>query len=136
MLFIRRPPHGGFPWGTRQNWMLTADKRIIIRISWIVRGITRSSSTFYNIGTYWVAFERSAFQVDNIFQGCEICLFMIPGYPGYVVMASVPHDEADDYFKKHIIHHDKPDYKVLSISPAALNGNYHRWHVQAVKKVL
>ena len=90
----------------------------------------------YNIGTYWVAFERSAFQVDNIFQGCEICLFMIPGYPGYVVMASVPHDEADDYFKKHIIHHDKPDYKVLSISPAALNGNYHRWHVQAVKKVL
>lgn len=43
----------------------------------------------YNIGTYWVAFERSAFQVDNIFQGCEICLFMIPGYPGYVVMASV-----------------------------------------------
>lgn len=81
MLFIRRPPHGGFPWGTRQNWMLTADKRIIIRISWIVRGITRSSSTFYNIGTYWVAFERSAFRVDNIFQGCEISLFIVPGYP-------------------------------------------------------
>ena len=136
MLFIRRPPHGGFPWGTRQNWMLTADKRIIIRISWIVRGITRSSSTFYNIGTYWVAFERSAFRVDNIFQGCEISLFMVSGYPEYVVMASVPHDEADDYFRKHIIHHDKPDYKVLSISPAALNGNYHRWYVQAVKKVL
>ena len=89
MLFIRRPPHGGFPWGTRQNWMLTADKRIIIRISWIVRGITRSSSTFYNIGTYWVAFERSAFRVDNIFQGCEISLFIVPGYPEYVVMASV-----------------------------------------------
>ena len=122
MLFIRRPPHGGFPWGTRQNWMLTADKRIIIRISWIVRGITRSSSTFYNIGTYWVAFERSAFRVDNIFQGCEISLFIVPGYPEYVVMASVPHDEAD--------------YKVLSISPIALNGNYYRWHIQAVKKVL
>ena len=136
MLFIRRPPHGGFPWGTRQNWMLTADKRIIIRISWIVRGITRSSSTFYNIGTYWVAFERSAFRVDNIFQGCEISLFMVSGYPEYVVMASVPHDEADDYFRKHIIHHDKPDYKVLSISPIALNGNYYRWHIQAVKKVL
>ena len=90
----------------------------------------------YNIGTYWVAFERSAFRVDNIFQRCEISLFMVPGYPEYVVMASVPHDEADDYFRKHIIHHDKPDYKVLSISPAALNGNYHRWHVQAVKKVL
>lgn len=90
----------------------------------------------YNIGTYWVAFERSAFRVDNIFQGCEISLFMVSGYPEYVVMASVPHDEADDYFRKHIIHHDKPDYKVLSISPAALNGNYHRWHIQAVKKVL
>lgn len=52
----------------------------------------------YNIGTYWVAFERSAFRVDNIFQGCEINLFMVSGYPEYVVMASVPHDEADDYF--------------------------------------
>lgn len=51
----------------------------------------------YNIGTYWVAFERSAFRVDNIFQGCEISLFMVPGYPEYVVMASVPHNEADDY---------------------------------------
>ena len=136
MLFIRRPPHGGFPWGTRQYWMLTADKRIIIRISWIVRGITRSSSTFYNIGTYWVAFERSAFRVDNIFQGCEISLFIVPGYPEYVVMASVLHDDVDDYFRKRIIHYDKPDYKVLSISPIALNGNYYRWHIQAVKKVL
>ena len=43
----------------------------------------------YNIGTYWVAFERSAFRVDNIFQGCEISLFMVSGYPEYVVMASV-----------------------------------------------
>lgn len=51
----------------------------------------------YNIGTYWVAFERSAFRVDNIFQRCEISLFMVPGYPEYVVMASVPHDEVDDY---------------------------------------
>lgn len=83
-----------------------------------------------------MAFERSAFRVDKIFQGCEISLFVVSGYPEYVVMASVPHDEADDYFRKHIIHHDKPDYKVLSISPAALNGNYHRWYVQAVKKVL
>ena len=57
----------------------------------------------YNIGTYWVAFERSAFRVDKIFQGCEISLFMVPGYPEYVVMASVPYDEADDYFRKHII---------------------------------
>ena len=61
---------------------------------------------------------------------------MVPGYPEYVVMVSVPHDEANDYFKRHIIYHDKPDYKVLSISPDTFIKNYHRWHIQAVKKVL
>ena len=65
-----------------------------------------------------MAFEISL-SVDNIFQGCEISLFIVPGYPEYVVMASVLHDDVDDYFRKHIIHYDKPDYKVLSISPIA-----------------
>lgn len=27
-LFIRKPPCGGYPWGTRQNWMLTGNKQL------------------------------------------------------------------------------------------------------------
>lgn len=91
---------------------------------------------FYNIGIYWVVFERLVFWVDNIFQGCEISLFMVFGYFEYVVMVFVLYDEVDDYFWKYIIYYDKFDYKVLFIFLVVLNGNYYRWYIQVVKKVL
>lgn len=32
----------------------------------------------YNIGTYWVAFERSAFRVDNIFRDVRLICSWFP----------------------------------------------------------
>ena len=89
----------------------------------------------YNIGTYWVAFERSACLLGSIFRRCEISLFRVDGCPDYVVMASVSSDEAAVYFHEHIVCCDEPDYKVLLASPLLMR-DYCKWHMDAVRAVL
>ncbi|WP_455669714.1 hypothetical protein [Phocaeicola sp.] len=89
----------------------------------------------YNIGTYWVAFEQSAYRLDNLFPRCELTLFRVSGHLEYVVMASVSSDEAAVFLCKHIIHCDRPDYKVLVASPFLVR-DYYKWHLDAVRSVL
>lgn len=89
----------------------------------------------YDIGTYWVAFERSACRLNDIFRQCEITLFRAPACPEYVVMASVPVNEAEVYFRKHRVLHDGIHRKVLSDS-ALEAENYCQWHKVAVRSVL
>lgn len=89
----------------------------------------------YNIDTYWVAFEQSACRLNAIFRQCEITLFYVPGRPEYVVMASIPADEAEFYFHKHIVSRDGVNHKVLSVTPLA-ESDYYKWHEVAVKSVL
>lgn len=89
----------------------------------------------YNTGTYWVAFEQSACQLNRIFPKCGIFLFRVDGRPEYVVMASVLCEEVDAYFRKHIVRCDEGDYKVLAVSGLQAR-EYGRWHVEAVRTVL
>ena len=44
----------------------------------------------YHIGTYWVAFERSACRLCGLFPKSELSLFCVPGCPEYVVMSAEP----------------------------------------------
>lgn len=88
----------------------------------------------YSIGTYWVAFEQSAYGLNSIFPSCEITLFRVPGFLDYVVMASVSCGEANIYFRKHIVYCDAADYKVLLVSLLPVKY-YYRWHMDAVKSV-
>ncbi len=89
----------------------------------------------YSIGTYWVAFERSACQLSDMFPQCEITLFQVGDFPDYVIMASTPSDEVVTYFRKHIVCCDKSDYKVLVV-PSLPAKYYYRWHVNVVKSIL
>lgn len=89
----------------------------------------------YNTGTYWIAFEQSACQLNSIFPRCEINLLVIPGHPGYVVMASVPSAQANAYFRTHIARRDELDYKVLTTPPLPAE-DYYRWHVQVVEEMI
>lgn len=57
----------------------------------------------YHIGTYWVAFERSACRLCGLFPKSELSLFCVPDCPEYVVMASVPVDEVEGCFRKHVV---------------------------------
>lgn len=89
----------------------------------------------YNTGGYWVAFERSACQLNRLFPECGIFLFKVDGRPEYVVMASVPCEKADAYFRMHNLHCNEPDYKAVTVLPISI-GFYDKWHVDVMKSVL
>ena len=88
----------------------------------------------YSTGTYWVAFEQSACQLNRIYSQCGFSLFQVKGYPDYVVMTSIRQEDAFSYFQKHIVCKDEPDYKMLMTTQLPA-GEFHRWHIQAVQAV-
>ena len=89
----------------------------------------------YNIGAYWVAFERSACLLNGLFRQCEITLFRVPDCPEYMVMASVPADEAENCLDEYILLRDGIYRKVWS-EHSLPTGDYHHWHERAVRSVL
>ena len=89
----------------------------------------------YDIDAYWVAFERSAFRLSDIFRQCEITLFCVPSCPEYMVMASVHADEAEVCLSEFIILHDGIYRKVWSEHSLPM-GDYRHWHERAVRSVL
>lgn len=89
----------------------------------------------YDIGAYWVAFECSACRLSGLFSKSELTLFRVPDCVEYVVMASVPADEAESYFREYIILHDGIYRKVWS-EHSLLMGDYRHWHETAVRSVL
>ena len=89
----------------------------------------------YDIGAYWAAFERSACRLSGLFSENELTLFCVPDCVEYVVMASVPADEAESYFREYIILHDGIYRKVWS-EHSLLMGDYRPWHETAVRSVL
>ena len=89
----------------------------------------------YDIGAYWVAFERSACRLSELFAENELTLFCVPDCVEYVVMASVPADEAESYFREYIILHDGIYRKVWSEDSLPM-GDYRHWHEMAVRSVL
>ena len=89
----------------------------------------------YDIGAYWAAFERSACRLSGLFSENELTLFCVPDCVEYVVMASVPADEAESYFREYIILHDGIYRKVWS-EHSLLMGDYRHWHETAVRSVL
>ena len=89
----------------------------------------------YDIGAYWAAFERSACRLSGLFSENELTLFCVPDCVEYVVMASVPADEAESYFREYIILHDGIYWKVWS-EHSLLMGDYRHWHETAVRSVL
>ena len=89
----------------------------------------------YDIGAYWAAFERSACRLSGLFSENELTLFCVPDCVEYVVMASVPADEAESYFREYIILHDGIYRKVWS-EHSLLMEDYRHWHESAVRSVL
>ena len=89
----------------------------------------------YDIGAYWVAFERSACRLSGLFSESELTLFRVPDCVEYVVMASVPADEAEVCLSEFIILYDGIYRKVRS-EHSLPTGDYRHWHEMAVRSVL
>ena len=89
----------------------------------------------YDIGAYWVAFERSACRLSGLFSESELTLFRVPDCVEYVVMASVPADEAEGCLGEYILLHDGI-YRKVWLEHSLPTGDYRHWHEMAVRSVL
>ena len=83
-----------------------------------------TSMHLYCTGPYWVAFERSAYQLRRAFPDSETTPMRLLGYPFPVVMVSVTDRSLRSYARKHILRIDEPDYKRLTVpfSPRKIAG--------------
>ena len=81
----------------------------------------------YDIGAYWVAFERSAYQLHRAFPDSETMPLRLFAYPFPIVMVSVTDRSLRLYARKHILRRDETDYKLLTV-PGLPMADYHVWH--------
>ena len=86
----------------------------------------------YDIGAYWVAFERSAYQLCLTFPDSEITPLRLFAYPFPIVMVSVTDRSLRSYARKHILRQDETDYVVLTVPESSLT-DYRRWHAGEVE---
>lgn len=92
----------------------------------------RTSIHLYCTGPYWVAFERSAYQLRLTFPDSETTPLRLFVYPFPIVMVSVTDRSLRSYARKHILRWDETDYVVLT-APESSSTDYRRWHAGEVE---
>ena len=75
----------------------------------------QNSIHLYCTGPYWVAFERSAYQLHRAFPDSETMPLRLFAYPFPIVMVSVMDRSLRSYARKHILRRDESDYKLLTV---------------------
>ena len=92
----------------------------------------QNSIHLYCTGPYWVAFERSAYQLYRAFPDSETTPMRLYGYPFPIVMVSVTDRSLSSYARRHILRRDDKDYKQLTVPVLSL-ADYHEWHAGEVE---
>ena len=93
-----------------------------------------TSVHLYCTGLYWVAFERSAYQLYRAFPDSEIMPMRLYAYPFPIVMVSVTDRLLRSYARKHILKRDESDYKLLTV-PELPMADYRTWHAGEVERL-
>ena len=91
-----------------------------------------NSIHLYCTGSYWVSFERSAYQLCLTFPDSEITPLRLFAYPFPIVMVSVTDRSLRSYARKHILRRDDKDYKQLTVPGFSLS-DYQGWHKREVE---
>ena len=94
--------------------------------------VNRNSIYLYCTGPYWVAFERSAYQLHRAFPDSETMPLRLFAYPFPIVMVSVTDRSLRSYTRKHILRRDGSDYKLLTVPGFSL-ADYREWHAGEVE---
>ena len=94
--------------------------------------MNHTSIHLYCTGPYWVAFERSAYQLHRAFPDSETTPLRLFAYPFPIVMVSVTDRSLRSYARKHILRWDETDYVVLP-APDSSSTDYRRWHAGEVE---
>lgn len=89
----------------------------------------------YGIGGYWVAFERSAYLLCQLFSQSETSVIHFVAYPFPVMMAAITHLELKAYSRSHIFRRDEADYKEF-IAPGISAQAYRLWRRNEVQDYL
>ncbi len=84
----------------------------------------------YNAGEYWIAFERSAWQLCQLFPQSNVSILHLKTYPFPIVMASVLYQHALPYFRQHIVQTFR-DHTIL-LTSALPSTKYCKWHRDTV----
>ena len=92
----------------------------------------QNSIHLYCTGPYWVAFERSAYQLHRVFPDSETTPLRLFAYPFPIVMVSVTDRSLRSYAHKHILRRDELDYKLLTVPGFSL-ADYGEWHAGEVE---
>ena len=116
------------PSGVRLVWLLNEHLNDIMNRE----RANQNSIHLYCTGPYWVAFERSAYQLRHVFPDSEVTPMRLLGYPFPVVMVSVTDRSLRSYARKHILRRDDKDYKQLTVPGLSL-VDYREWHAGEVK---
>ena len=91
-----------------------------------------NSIHLYCTGSYWVSFERSAYQLRRVFPDSETTPLRLFAYPFPIVMVSVTDRSLRSYARKHILRRDDKDYKQLTV-PGFPLSDYQGWHKREVE---
>jgi hypothetical protein len=86
----------------------------------------------YCTGSYWVAFERSAYQLYRAFPDSETMPLRLFAYPFPIVMVSVTDRSLRLYARKHILRKDEAEYMTLTV-PGLPLAAYRAWHAGEVE---
>ena len=92
----------------------------------------QNSIHLYCTGPYWVAFERSAYQLHRAFSDSETTPLRLFAYPFPIVMVSVTDRSLRSYAREHILRRDDKDYKQLTVPGFSLS-DYQGWHKREVE---
>ena len=122
----------------RKESEIPSDIRLMLLLKGHLREImnrecaNQTSIHLYCTGSYWVAFERSAYQLRRAFPDSEITPMRLYAYPFPVVMVSVTDRSLRSYARRHILRRDDKDYKQLTV-PELSAPAYQAWHTREVK---
>lgn len=94
--------------------------------------MNHTSIHLYCTGPYWVAFERSAYQLHRAFPDSETTPLRLFAYPFPIVMVSVTDRSLRSYARKHILRRDESDYKLLTVPGFSL-ADYREWYAGEVE---
>ncbi len=73
----------------------------------------QNSIHLYCTGPYWVAFERSAYQLYRAFPDSETTPMRLYGYPFPIVMVSVTDRSLRSYARRHILRRDESGLQAI-----------------------
>ena len=86
----------------------------------------------YCTGPYWVAFERSAFQLLRAIPDSEVMPMRLLSYPLLVVTATVSDSSLRRYSRKRIIELDNTEFVTIKL-PTYTEPAYNEWHAREVE---